>query len=273
MTKFKVTNENYYGPEAEFAYVTNSQRKTFLECPAQWMAKLTGDWEDEPGEALLMGQYIDLCVTEPDKVGAFLIRHAADVFKYGKEEKGKKQAWADLDGAIDTLRNEPFIMQYLTGDAQAMFAIDDFHGVRYKCKLDVLSTGRFITDLKTCKSLYETIWSPTHKERVPFIDHYGYWTQLALYREAVRVVTGDALPCYIVAVEKKPHYDRELFHLDNIDYLESEAQFAIEVFRAMEGHKEAGDTADDLPRCGKCKYCVSTKSVLKPKPIQPKIKF
>jgi len=268
-----ITNDNYYSPEAENAYLTNSQRKTFMECPARWMAKLTGEWVDPPRKAFLMGQYIDTAITEPAEFPAFLLRHADDIYKYGKQEKGKKADWAELDKAIAALRSEPVVMQYLTGDAQVQFAIDDFHGVPYKCKLDVLVWRKFITDLKTCKSVYETMYSPEHKERVSFIDFYGYWTQLALYREAVRIQTGEKLPCFIVALEKTEPYDRKLFHLDDVDYLEREVQAAIEVFTAMQRHKEEGDTPDDLPRCERCHYCVSTKTIFGPESIKPRIRF
>lgn len=237
------------------------------------MAKLEGTWVEEPSQALLMGQWLDLSITEPEKVAAFEARYVDEIFcKRPKVDPPKLKAWKDLEGAVKAIRDQPVMMKYLRGEFQAMFVFDDFHGIPYKCMLDVLNP-KFITDLKSTESLYKTKYSPEHKEHVNFIDFWGYWTQLGLYQEAVRLKTGNTLPCHLAVVEKTGGFDRQLYTLDDQRYLEAEAQFAIEVFRTMQDHKDAGDTSDDLSRCERCNYCVSTKMIHEPLKIKPRIRF
>ena len=268
MPGFTVTSENYFSREAEWRYCTNSQLKRFMECPARWMQILLGEWVEIPSEAMFAGTYVDLAMTEP----ANFLQWVYENQKRIKTSAGKKKStFVHLDAAMNVLRAEPKIMQYLKGDTQAVFAIDDFggNGLRYKCKLDVLDLQRRIVDLKTTESLYRTQWSSRHKGHVGFLDFWLYWRQLALYRAAVKHVHGVTLPCYIVAIEKKPYYDRGLFYLDNERYLDQEARFAIEVMLTMQEIKEAGTPAEDMDRCERCDYCVSTKKILKPLSVQP----
>jgi hypothetical protein len=53
-------------------------------------------------------------------------------------------------------------------------------------------------------------------ERLPFYLYWAYDVQLAIYREIVRQNTGDTLPCFIAAIDKKPHPRPEVILLDDV---------------------------------------------------------
>ena len=59
---FKLTAENYHSPEANRAYFSVSQIKTFLDCPARAMAEIRGEYKQPITKALLMGSYFDAWV-------------------------------------------------------------------------------------------------------------------------------------------------------------------------------------------------------------------
>ena len=55
----KLTNKNYYSQKANQAYFSVSQVKDFLKCEAYAMAKINGEWVEEPTPAMMIGSYVD----------------------------------------------------------------------------------------------------------------------------------------------------------------------------------------------------------------------
>lgn len=55
----KLTNDNYFSPEASREYFSVSQYKTFLDCPARAMAEIRGEYKQPMTTALLVGSYVD----------------------------------------------------------------------------------------------------------------------------------------------------------------------------------------------------------------------
>ena len=84
----KLTYLNYYSQNANKEYMSYSQFKDFIKCPAYAMAKLKGEWQDECSDSLLVGSYVD--------------------------------SW--LDGKLDKFREEhPEIYNIRTGELKANF--------------------------------------------------------------------------------------------------------------------------------------------------------
>jgi len=277
MSNHGVTNENYRSKEMEWKFMTNSQLKEYRECPKRWMHKLLGTWVDLRDRlCFIEGNYVDYAVTEPSHVfAAFCERNQDKIF----QKNGKKRTnFACLDIAIETVKKETKLMEHLTGgESQTIIAVDDFHGVPFKGKLDALILSKkILTDLKTTRSLYRTEFSVLHKQHVNFIDLYCYWTQLALYRELVFIKHGVQCECFIVAAEKKPkdpeHDDRvnrELFHLDDYNALEGEVHKAIPMLREMQWHKDQLTSPEDLNGCDDCSCCIKHKIITEPIKIKP----
>ena len=61
-----LTRDNYYTPEADQEYFSCSQYQSFCECEAKAMAKIEGRWQDEPTEALLVGNYFHTYFEGPE---------------------------------------------------------------------------------------------------------------------------------------------------------------------------------------------------------------
>jgi site-specific DNA-cytosine methylase len=59
MPKLKLTDANYYSPEANWAYMSTSQFKSFRKCEAAALAELRGEWNRPSSTALLVGSYVD----------------------------------------------------------------------------------------------------------------------------------------------------------------------------------------------------------------------
>ena len=53
----KLTQGNYYGTKASKEYMSVSQFKDFLKCPAMAMAKLNGEYAQEKSRALILGSF------------------------------------------------------------------------------------------------------------------------------------------------------------------------------------------------------------------------
>ena len=59
----KLTESNYYSLEADKAYMSVSQFKSFLDCEARTIAKLNGEYVEEGNNtALLVGSFVDSSV-------------------------------------------------------------------------------------------------------------------------------------------------------------------------------------------------------------------
>ena len=54
-----LTDENYFSKEMNMKYMSASQFKDFLKCPACAMAKLKEEWKQEKTTALMVGSYVD----------------------------------------------------------------------------------------------------------------------------------------------------------------------------------------------------------------------
>lgn len=266
-----ITTDNYRSLEAEREYSTNSQRKMYKECVPQWVAYIAGDYVPEEKRVFDHGNYVDAALTEP-----------AHVFKQWKEDNkhkingkyGRFKDYDDLDLAIKEVRNEPLMMKYLRGDGQAIIALDNFHGTKFKMKLDCLNLNEgFLADLKTCKSIHGLEWvkdADGKNIQVPFYDAWDYWTQIALYREGVWEKYNQEVEIYLVVVEKKPPFDRAVFDMNiGEDFLEEIVGNALISFQEMQEIKDGDYSPDDFEGCGICDYCVTEKKLLEPEKIYP----
>ena len=55
----EVTQENYYSPEMQMAYMGSTQYKAFQKCEAAALAELRGEYHSPVTSALLIGGYVD----------------------------------------------------------------------------------------------------------------------------------------------------------------------------------------------------------------------
>ena len=108
-----LTEKNYYGSKASREYMSVSQFKDFLKCPAMAMAKLSGEYVPEKSRALILGSFVDEMLTGDEKSQAkFLAENRDELFKKNGDP------YADVIQAMETverIRKQPLMMHYLSG--------------------------------------------------------------------------------------------------------------------------------------------------------------
>ena len=249
----KLTESNYYSPEANKAYFSVSQFKDFQKCPAMAMAKLNGSYEEDFSKALLLGSYFDESLTgTPESQRKFLIEHEKDIFK---KTGGKYAEFVQADETVELVKAQPVMMHYLSGKRQVIMT-GEIEGVPFKIKMDSYKPGEFITDLKYMASLR----SPNLFE--PMIKYWGYDIQAACYQEIVRQNTGEKLPfIFDVATKEKPaHLEVGEISQWNMDEALEIVRKSIKRFKAIKNGEIEAERCEDY----NCDYCTTTKIIKKP---------
>ena len=116
--------------------------------------------------------------------------------------------------------------------------------------------GAMIVDLK-CMKDFEDIWDDELRERVIFIEFWGYDTQGAIYQ----AIDKRMLPFVILAATKEAEPNIEAMYIPDEDL-----SFALSEVEALAPRYAAIKRGEIEPvGCGKCAYCRSVKrlSVIK----------
>ena len=245
-----LTSDNYYGEQANKEYMSVSQFKDFLKCPAMAMSKLNGEYSTERGRALLLGSLVDECLTGTEEsLKVFMEENRSELFKKNGDP------YADVAQALDTVervKKQQCMMHYLGGEHQVIMT-GEIEGVPFKIKMDSFDPKEYITDLKYMASLR----SPNLFE--PMIKYWGYDIQSAVYQEIVRQNIGKRLPFFFdVATKEQPAH----LALGEISQYNIDAAFEIVRKNAPRFQKIKNG---ELPaeRCEEygCIFCTSTKIV------------
>lgn len=255
-TLLTLNNENYYSNKANREFFSVSQFKSMMKCEAAEIARINGEWVDEPSKALVVGSYTHAAFESDEAFEQFQQENASSIFGRGNK---KYADFIQADKMIEALKSDEFAMFALTGDKERIFTGHLF-GVNWKIKVDNINfTKGFFSDLKTTQSLSKREWSDKYNGYVSFVESYDYVLQMAIYREIIKQSTGYELTPYIVAVTKETPPDKAIIHFDptrftfELDYVES---LLPDMIKAKNGQKEP-------VRCEKCAYCRSTKKLSK----------
>lgn len=246
-----LTPENYYSAEANRAYMSASQIKSFMRCPAATMAELRGEYTRPVTSALLIGSYVDA-----------YFEGALDTFRAEHPELYRrdgllKAEYQHAEAMIDRAKRDPVFMDYMRGDKQRIIT-GDIDGVPFKAKLDVYLPGERIVDLKTVRD-----FDPKYKPGsglVSFVECWGYDLQMAIYQ----LLEGHALPTYIAAITKEPSPDIAVISIPQ-HYMDAAMAVLRENLQYYDAIKNGLITP---PRCGHCEYCKSTKVLTGAQPIE-----
>lgn len=258
----KLTESNYYDIEANKEYCSASQYKDFIGCPLipgceeRALKTISGEYKQETTKALLMGSILDALWENDDP--EYILERFPDCVSTRGATKGqlKSEYQSVLNMYQRTLKEEKFCA-YMSGDKQTIMT-GDIEGLPFKIKIDSYIEGRGIVDLKTTQTLDRNFryYIPESGERLPFYLAYGYDIQLAIYREIVRQNTGDTLPCFIAAVDKKPHPICEVIELpekmlnEALDRIKMKAETIILL--------KSGEVEPSRCESSECDYCRDT---------------
>lgn len=261
-----LTESNYFSTEANRRWMSASQLKSFLGCPARTIAELNGQYKREETSALLVGSYVDAHFS--GTLDQFRATHPEI---YNSRTGELKAEYKQADEIIQYLSADPLLMRMLSGESQRIVT-GEIAGVPFRGKLDGLLSAEqcqaiaeewpemagdlmmadgAIVDLKCIKDL-EPVWV-SGRGRVSVSDAWRWDLQLGIYQRLV----GGNLPCFIVAVTKEKTPDKALISIPQymLDAAVESVSDLIPQFQAM---KERPETA---PRCGRCDWCRRSKVI------------
>ena len=241
----KLTNDNYYSIESNMEYMNASQFKDFMVCERQALAKIIGEYQEEPTKAMLVGSYVDAYFT--DDFDKFKEEHPEIFKKDGTLLKDFEKA----NECIASIESDELFMQHLKGEHQVIMA-GEINGVKFKIKVDSLLPNA-IVDLKCISSIYDKVWVEQDGKnvKVDFIEAYGYDIQGAIYQEIVRQNIGEKLPFILAVVTKEEEPDKALIQIDQY-YLDK----ALDLVKEKCEHFDLVKQGVVLPQgCGHCATC------------------
>ena len=151
-----ITNENYYTSENSVKFMSVSQFKSFMDCEAKAMAEISGEYQRETTNALLIGSYVDAFFE--GTLDTFKEHHPEIFLKSG----GLKADFVQADEIIQRVQRDEEFMKYMSGESQKIFT-GNIAGVPFKGKLDSYHAGRCIVDLKVMRD-FEPVWKNGKKQ-------------------------------------------------------------------------------------------------------------
>lgn len=243
-----LTDENYFSKENNVKYMSASQFKDFLKCPACAMAKLKEEWKQEKTTALMVGSYVD--ASYEGTLDIFKAKNP-EIFKKDGELKSEYKKAEEI---INRLEKDKMFSKYMSGEKQVIMT-GEILGVPFKIKIDSFHKDKCIVDLKVMKDM-QPIWNGKEKEN--FVEYYGYDIQMAIYQEIVRQNTGKILPTFLCVATKETITDFAILEIDN-ERLEFVMNAIIKP--SLLSINNIKNENAEAYRCEKCEYCKSTKEI------------
>lgn len=262
----QLNKDNYFDPEMNRIFCGASQLKQFVECEAQAMAQLRGEFQRETTEDMLVGSYVHAWVE--GTLQKFIDEHPEIMASRGKNAGGLKEKFQKADEIIEVLKNDKNLYSIITQSEKEQPFVGQIYGLPFKIRVDMLNRLKeYFTDLKIMKSISEKTWSPEYKRYVNFVIAWKYDWQMAIYDEILKQNFGkDFLP-NIMAVSKEKTPDKELITFATEDENSLE-QFVQNTLEEMKPHilrvKDLKEGKAEPKRCGKCDYCKATKQITEP---------
>jgi len=256
--EFVLTEDNYYGEEADMRYMSVSQFKDFagsygrLGCEFQAMMKLKGEWREEPSTAMLVGSYVDAYFE------GSLPRFQMDHPELFNKDGSLKSYYKAAETVIQRVTKDEYFMKYMSGEKQKIM-VGEIGGVPWKIKMDSYLPGIAIVDLKVMKSITKLEWVKD-LGYLDFVRYWGYDIQGAVYQEIVRQNTGEKLPFYIAGATKDAEPDIRIIQITQ-NYLDEALRVVQhglpDVLKVKNGEREPH-------KCELCDCCRHYRKLTRP---------
>ena len=258
MNDFVLTPENYFSTDAAKAYMSYSQFKSFMHCPAAVMAELNGEYEPFGRDAYLEGHLFEAVIngTAQD----FYLLHPNVISSKGATKGQPKSNYLKvIDSAEAFMRQSEMIALVRRCEKQKIIT-GEINGVPYKGCIDLYDpeTGD-CWDTK-CMRNFESVYSPEEGRRMEWWEYYGYQYQAAIYRELMRQNSVKLSRFGLMAATKETVPDVDWLQFDD-RLLDAAYDIVYELSPSFQMIK-AG--LIDAEPCGKCDYCKSVKRVTEP---------
>lgn len=290
MSKLLLTPDNYYTPEADQAYMSCSQYSTFVgvaedtPCPARAMAKILGKFTEKPRDAFLYGNYFHTALESEQAHAEFCEAHAEDIFIIKEKTvqratknspavketvvSGKYASYLQLDNCLRVIRSDASFQKLLEalGENEVILSGEIFN-VPWRIRCDkIISGSHIIVDWKTCASLTQMHYSPAKKDRVTFVEHYGYLMRAAVYMEIYRQNFG-VKPAFVLGCVTKQEDPAKGIYVIHPESDEAVLRYEMDKIKENLPRIMPIKNRESAPRrCGDCEYCRKTAKDCTPKP-------
>lgn len=266
MTKslISLNQENYYSKKASWNYFSKSLYFEFEKCEAETLARLKDEYEpDTDIEALLVGNYVHSYFEGTEAHEKFISEHKDQLLSTRGKTKGKLKAGYKLaDKMIESLDSEQLFTDVYKPGKKEVIVTGEINGIHWKGKIDSLNLDEeYFCDLKTTADINKKIWNPDQRQKQNFIEAYGYYTQIALYKELIKQTFGVECVPFIFAVSKQDPPDKAA-----IKFSSDDDQMLLNYYfdQLVENQQHMFDVLNGIEKpnfCGKCEYCRSVKKL------------
>ena len=246
-----INENNYYSQEADQAFFSASQIKSFLDCPARTVAQIRGEYKPEQTTALLVGSYVDSYFAGEDAAVHFEQTHP-EIFN--KRTGELKADFVHALRMIDRAKSDEVFMSYLTGDSQHIVTGEIF-SYPFKAKFDFYVPGKCIVDLKTVRDL-KPVYKPG-EGRLNYAQAWNWPLQMAIYQ----ALEGNRLPCYLAVITKEDPPTLDLVQIPQ-EELDAELEWLKLKMPLFDAYKQG---YIDPERCEDCAYCRASKKITGPR--------
>ncbi len=261
-----VTNENYFDPEIQMAYMSHSQYLDFTRCEAAALAKLHGEYQPPTSTSLLVGGYIDACFS--CELPLYQARHP-EIFK---RDGTLKAEYLKAQDVVNRMEDDELYIMLMSGQKQVV-RTGTIAGIPFRIKVDSLLdaetcakiTQKFpeartalglcdgaIVDQKAMRDM-EPVWNAEEGRRLPFVEAWGYDTQGAIYQ----AVEGHMLPFILAVGTKEDSPDLAALYISDVDL----AAKLAEVEDNAPRYQAIKEGRIKPTRCEHCAYCRATKKL------------
>lgn len=242
----KINKRNYYGKNANAEYMSFSQFKDFMKCPAMAVAKINGTYNPVSSDSMLVGSYVDSWLD--GELDRFVTENPEMFTKQGE----LKAPFRKADELCKIIQDDEYLYGKLKGNRQKIVT-GIISGVPFKGKIDSLLPDE-IVDGKVLKDCND-VW--LDGERKPFYMANRYDIQAFIYTELYRQMTGKKLPFTLAVVTKEATPDKRLIRI-NDTALQTAEDYVREYATVFNDIKHGKIKAVG---CGKCPYCLSIKKL------------
>lgn len=210
----KLMQNNYYSEEMNQQYMSVSQYKGFMKCEAAELAKLKGEWQ-EPGDkiALLVGNYVHSYFESSEAHQAFKKENQKYLYSQRKPY-GLLKSFQIAESMIQALKKQEAFNLLYVGEKEHI-TTGKLYDVEWKARIDCLNkAGGYFVDIKTTADMNRKVWNDQHNCRVSWIIDYGYYLQLAVYKQLLEMEFNKEFTPYITAVSKQEPPMVKFYELD-----------------------------------------------------------
>lgn len=258
----QLTTDNYFSQEAAKEYMSTSQFKAFMKCPAAIMAEINGEIQPAQKDAFTEGHMFEALVSGGEEL--FYMQHPEIISSQGKTKGNVKSNFQKIVAAAEAFNRQSVFCDIVNRCDKQVLVTGTIARVKFRGLLDLydMETGA-IFDTK-CMKDFDDIYSPEDGCRVSWWQAWEYHYQAAIYSELARQTFGKDTEFSLLAATKEEVPDVSWYTFDN-DYLRNILDIVEETAPMYQAIK---DGLIDADRCETCSYCKATKIITHPEIVQ-----